>query len=86
MRYSIQIREWIFVKGFLTFPSKKYKWKRKWQIHTAKKFLITLNNSDSKKKKKKKREATVDLISNKISDRITKVSRSSETIKNKHDK
>ena len=38
------------------------------------------------KKKKMRREATVDLISNKISDRITKVSRSSETIKNKHDK
>ena len=84
MRYSVQIRDWIFVKGFLTFSSKKYKWKRKWQIHTAKKFLITLNNSDSKKKKR--REATVDLISNKISGRITKVSRSSETIKNKHDK
>ena len=42
-----------------------------------------LNNSDSKKKRK---EATGDLISNKISDRITKVSRSSETIKNEHDK
>ena len=59
-------------------------------IKTAKNFLITLNNLQKMHLKLLSKEATGGFIGDKIANRITKVSRSSqknnsETITNEHD-
>ena len=74
MRYWVQPRDQIFVKGY-------------WFLCFSK----NMANNIGKKKRVPKRviqkivEATGDLIDNEIANRITKVSKNSETITNEND-
>ena len=79
MRYSIEPRDRIYVKGFLSFAkdmgkslSSKYDQKR---LDSAKKSTTDAIKTDSKRAIQKTVEATGDLIGNKIADKITSVSR-----------
>ena len=98
MRYSIEARERIYVKGygFLSFAknmgkclSNKYGQKI---LDRAKKSITDAIKTASKREiQKKKAEATGDLIGNKIANKITEHSKSSqqnnsETVTNEHDK
>ena len=76
MRYSIEPRDRVFVKGygFLSFAenlSNKYCQKL---IDTAKKSATDALKTESKRAIQKTVEATGDLICNKIADKITKTS------------
>ena len=81
MRYSIEPRDRIYVKGygFLSFAknmgkslSNKYGQKL---LDSAKKSTTDAMKTDSKISIQKTVEATADLISNKIADKITRVSK-----------
>ena len=81
MRYSIEPRDTIYVKGygFLSFAknmgknlSNKYNQKI---IDTAKKSTTDAIKTASKRAIKKTAEATGDLIGNKIADKITSISK-----------
>ena len=81
MRYSIEPRDRIYVKGygFLSFAknmgislSNKYGQKL---LHSAKKSTTDTIKTASKRAIQKTAEATVDLIGNKIADKITTVSK-----------
>ena len=81
MRYSIEPRDRIYVKGygFLSFAknmgkslSSKYGQKL---LDSAKKSTTDAMKTDSKISIQKTVEATADLISNKIADKITRVSK-----------
>ena len=79
MRYSIEPRDRIYVKGFLSFAkdmgkssSSKYDQKR---LDSAKKSTTDAIKTDSKRAIQKTVEATGDLIGNKIADKITNVSK-----------
>ena len=83
MRYSIEPRDRIYVKGygFLSFAknmgkslSNKYGQKR---LDSAKKYATDAIKATSKRAIQKKAEATGDLIGNKIADKITSVSKKS---------
>ena len=79
MRYSIEPRDRIYVKGygFLSFAknlSNKYSQKL---IDTAKKSTTDAIKTASKRAIQKTAEATVDLIGNKIADKITSISKTS---------
>ena len=83
MRYSIAPKDRIYVKGygFLSFAknmgkslSNKYSQKL---LHSAKKFATDAIKTASKGAIQKTAEATVDLIGNKIADKITSVSKNS---------
>ena len=80
MRYSIEPRDRVYVKGygFLSFAknigrnlSNKYSQKL---IDTATKSTIDAIKTDSKRAIQKTAEATGDLIGNKIADQVTNVS------------
>ena len=88
MRYSIEPRDRIYVKGygFLSFAknigkslSNKY---GKKPIDSAKKFTTDTIKTASKRAIQKTAEATGDLIGNKIADRITSVSKKSNNNNN----
>ena len=79
MRYSIEPRDWIYVKGygFLSFDknmgkslTNKYGQKL---LDSAKKSTTDAIKTASKRTIKKTAEATGDLIGNKIADKITSV-------------
>ena len=79
MRYSIEPRDRRYVKsyGFLSFAknigkniSNKYSQKL---VDTAKKSAVDVIKTASKRAIQKTAEATVDLIGNKIADKITSV-------------
>ena len=81
MRYSIESRDWIYVKGywFLFFAksigkslSNKYGQKL---LDSAKKSTTDAIKTASKRAIQKTAEATGDLIGNKIADKITSVSK-----------
>ena len=85
MRYSIEPKDRIYVKGyvFLSFAknmgtdlSNKYGQKL---IDTAKKSTTYAIKTDSKRAIQKTAEATGDLVGNKIADKITSVSKKSST-------
>ena len=89
MRYSIEPRDRIYVKGygFLSFPknmveslSDKYGQKL---LDSAKKFTRDAIKTASKRAIKKTAEATGDLISNEIADKITSVSKKKSNNNNK---
>ena len=80
MRYSIEPRDTIYVKGyrFLPFPksmgkklSNKYSQKL---LHSARKSITDAIKTTSKRAIQKTAEATGDLIGNNIADKITSVS------------
>ena len=84
IRYSIEQRDRIYVKGygFLSFAKKmgkslsnKYGQKL---LNSAKKSTTDVIKTASKRAIQKAAEATGDLIGNKISDRITNVSKPSQ--------
>ena len=77
MRYSLELRDRIYVKGygFMSFArrmSNKYGKKR---VDTAKKSAEDAIKTASKRVIQKTAEATGDLIGNKIADKITSVSK-----------
>ena len=79
MRYSIEPRDRIYVKGygFMSFArgmSNKY---RKKLVHTAQKSATDAIKTASKRAIQKTAEATCDLIGNKIADEITSISKKS---------
>ena len=85
MRYSIEPRDRIYVKGygFLSFAknmgkslSNKYGQKR---LDSAKKSTTDAIKTASKRVIQKKAEATGNLIGNKIADKITSISKKSAT-------
>ena len=88
MRYSIEPRDRIYVKGyeFLSFAknmgknlSNKYGQKL---IDSAKKFTTDAIKTASKRAIQKTAEATGDLIGNKIADKITSISKKSSNNNN----
>ena len=79
MRYSIEPRDRVYVKGygFMTFArimSNKYGTKL---VDTAKKFATVALKTASKRAIQKTAEATGDLVGNKIADKIASVSKKS---------
>ena len=83
MRYSIEPKDRIYVKGygFLSFAknmgthlSNKYGWKL---LETAKKSMTDAIKTTSKRATQKTGETTGDLIGNKIADKITNTSKKS---------
>ena len=78
MRYSIEPRNRVYVKGygFMSFAknmSNKYGQKL---FHTAKKSATDAIKTSSKRAIQKTAEATANLIGNKIADKITSISKS----------
>ena len=92
MRYSIELRDRIYVKGygFLSFPknmakglSNKYGQKL---LDSAKKSItVPQKKTASKRTIQKTAEATRDLIGNKIADKITSVSKKTNNNNNNED-
>ena len=81
MRYSLEPRDRVYVKkyGFMSFArsmSNKY---GKKLIDTAKKFATDAKKTASKRAIQKTAEATGDLVSNQIANKITSVSKKSTT-------
>ena len=83
MRYSIEPRYWIYVKGygFLSFAKNmskniSNKWDQKLPDN-AKKSAVDAIKTASKRAIQKTAEATGDLIGNKIADKITSASKKS---------
>ena len=81
MRYSIETKNRIYVKGygFLSFAKSMNNKYRQKLLDSAKKSTADAIKSASKKAIQKTAEATGDLISNKIADKITSVLRKSST-------
>ena len=87
MRYSIELRDRIYVKGyrFMSFArsmSNKY---GKKLVDTAKKSAADAIKTASKRAIQKTAEATCDLIGNKIADKITSVSKKKSNNNNDDD-
>ena len=89
MRYSIEPKDRVYVKGygFLSFAknmskhlSNKYIQKL---LDTTEKFTTDAIKTTSKREIQKTAEASGDLIGNKIADKITSVSKKSNTKSNK---
>ena len=76
MRYSIEPRDRIYVKGygFLSFAKNSNKYSQK-LLDSAKKSTTDAIKTASKRAIQKTAEATGDLIGNKIADKITSVSK-----------
>ena len=79
MRYSVEPRDRVYVKGYGFMPfaksmSNKY---GKKLVDTAKKSAIDAIKTASKRAMQKTAEATGDLVGNKIADKITSVSKKS---------
>ena len=82
MRYSIEPRDRVYVKGygFMSFArsmSNKY---GKKLVDTAKKFATDAIKTASKRAIQKTAETTGDLVVNKIADKITSVSKKSKKL------
>ena len=94
MRYSIEPKDRIYVKGYGSLSlaknistdatkvakvmSNKYSQKR---LHSAKKYTIHATKTTSRRAIQKTGEATGDLIGNKIADKRTSISNSSQMMK-----
>ena len=81
MRYSIETKNRIYVKGygFLSFAKSMNNKYRQKLLDSAKKSTADAIKSASKKAIQKTAEANGDLISNKTADKITSVLRKSST-------
>ena len=87
MRYSLEPRDWVCVKGygFISFArsmSNRY-WKK--LLDTAKKSATDAIKIASKRTIQKTAEATGDLIGNKTADKITSISKKPSNISNNDD-
>ena len=87
MRYSLEPRDWVYVKGygFISFArsmSNRY-WKK--LLDTAKKSATDAIKTASKRTIQKTAEATGDLIGNKTADKITSISKKPSNISNNDD-
>ena len=87
MRYSLEPRDWVYVKGygFISFArsmSNRY-WKK--LLDTAKKSATDAKKIASKRTIQKTAEATGDLIGNKTADKITSISKKPSNISNNDD-
>ena len=87
MRYSLEPRDWVYVKGygFISFArsmSNRY-WKK--LLDTAKKSATDAIKIASKRTIQKTAEATGDLIGNKTADKITSISKKPSNISNNDD-
>ena len=87
MRYSLEPRDWVYVKGygFISFArsmSNRY-WKE--LLDTAKKSATDAIKIASKRTIQKTAEATGDLIGNKTADKITSISKKPSNISNNDD-
>ena len=87
MRYSLEPRDWVYVKGygFISFArsmSNRY-WKK--LLDTAKKSATDAIKTASKRTIQKTAEATGDLIGNKTADKITSISKEPSNISNNDD-
>ena len=87
MRYSLELRDRIYVKGyeFLSFArnmSNRYGQKI---IDTTKKSAAGATKTASKKTIEKTAEAAGDMIGNKIADKITSVSKKKSNNENNHE-
>ena len=87
MRYSLEPRDWVYVKGygFISFSrsmSNRY-WKK--LLDTAKKSATDAIKIASKRTIQKTAEATGDLIGNKTADKITSISKKPSNISNNDD-
>ena len=83
MRYSIEPRDRIYVKGyrFMSFARSMSNKCRKKLVDTAKKSTTDAIKTTSKRIIQKTAEATVDLVGNKTADKITSVSKKKSTKK-----
>ena len=81
MRYSIELRDRIYVKGygFLSFAKNMGKSLSNKLLDSAKKSTTDAIKTASKRAIQKTAEATGDLIGNKIADKITSVSKKKST-------
>ena len=79
MRYSIEPRDRVYVKGygFMSFAKSMSSKYGKKLVDTAKKSATDAIKTTSKRAKQKTAEATGDLAGNKIADKITSVSKKS---------
>ena len=79
MRYSIEPRDRVYVKGygFMSFAKSMSNRYRKKLVDTAKKSATDAIKTASKRAIQKTAEATGDLIGNKFADKITNVSKKS---------
>ena len=79
MRYSIEPRDRVYVKGygFMSFVKSMSNKYRKKLVDKAKKSATDAIKTDSKRAIQKTAEATGDLVVNKIADKITSVSKKS---------
>ena len=79
MRYSIEPRDRIYVKGygFMSFAKSMSNKYGKKLVHTAKTSAIDAIKTASKRAIQETAEATGDLVGNKIADKITSVSEKS---------
>ena len=87
MRYSLEPRDWVYVKGygFISFArsmSNRY-WKK--LLDTAKKSATDAIKIASKRTIQKTAEATGDLIGNKTADKITSIYKKPSNISNNDD-
>ena len=87
MRYSLEPRDWVYVKGygFISFArsmSNRY-WKK--LLDTAKKSATDAIKIASKRTIQKTAEATGDLIGNKTADKIASISKKPSNISNNDD-
>ena len=87
MRYSLEPRDWVYVKGygFISFArsmSNRY-WKK--LLDTAKKSATDAIKIASERTIQKTAEATGDLIGNKTADKITSISKKPSNISNNDD-
>ena len=79
MRYSIELRDRVYVKGygFMSFAKSMSNKYGKKLVDTAKKSATDAIKTASKRAIQKSVEATGDLVGNKIADKITSVSKKS---------
>ena len=79
MRYSIEPRDRVYVKGygFMSFTKRMSNKYGKKLVDTAKKPATDATKTASKRAIPKTAEATGDLVGNKIADKITSVSKKS---------
>ena len=90
MRYSIEPRERIYVKGYGSWSYAKYMWKNlsnkygQKVLDSAKKSTTEAIKTASKRAIQKSAKTTGDLIGNKIADKIKTVSKKKSNNNNNH--
>ena len=87
MRYSLEPRDWVYVKGYAFISFARSMSNRYWKklLDTAKKSATDAIKIASKRTIQKTAEATGDLIGNKTADKITSISKKPSNISNNDD-